>query len=104
MIQKVKSKQEVRKEMEQAIEDYLKTGGEIKHIQQGISGREDNANLNLNIPFTPSEHATRTPVNDTIKAIDERRQKKKTSTEKSQKPRKKIIYDDFGEPIREIWE
>lgn len=104
MIQKVKTKQEVRKEMEEEVQAYLNQGGEIQQIQQGISGREDNANLNYKTPFTPSEHPTRTLVNDTIKAIDDRKQKKKAVTEKPKKPQKKIIYDDFGEPIREIWE
>lgn len=106
MIQKLKTKQEVREEMEKEIQDYLQTGGEIKQIHQGVSGRDTNTNLNHNIPFTPGEHKTRTLVNDSIKAIDERKQKKKPSSTAPSKPqpKKRIIYDDFGEPIREVWE
>jgi len=104
MIQKLKTKREVRDEMEKEIQDYLKTGGKIDQINQGISGRDNNTNLNNSIPFAPSENQTRTLVNDTVKAIDERKQKKKTPTIEKHTPKKRIIYDDFGEPIREVWE
>jgi len=104
MIQKLKTKREVRDEMEREIQNYLQTGGEINQIDQGISGRDNNANLNHAIPFTPGEHQTRTLVNDTVKAIDERKQKKKSISTEKHRPKKRIIYDDFGEPIREVWE
>ncbi len=104
MIQKLKTKREVRDEMDKEIQDYLKTGGKIDQIDQGISGRDSNTNLNHAIPFTPSENPKRTLVNDTVKAIDERKQKKKTTVSEKHTPKKRIIYDDFGEPIREVWE
>lgn len=104
MIQKLKTKREVRDEMEKEIQDYLKTGGKIDQINQGISGRDNNANLNHAITFTPSENQTRTLVNDSVRAIDERKQKKKSSSTEKHIPKKRIIYDDFGEPIREVWE
>lgn len=90
--------------MEKEIQEYLGTGGKINQIKQGTSGRESNINLNNSIPFTPSEHPTRTLVNETVKAIDERKQKKKPAATEKHRPKKRIIYDDFGEPIREIWE
>ncbi|MFT6386726.1 MAG: hypothetical protein ACJAUP_000094 [Cellvibrionaceae bacterium] len=105
MIQKLKTKQDARNEMDTEIQEYLKTGGEINQIDQGISGRDNNANLNHTIPFTPSEHPTRTLVNDSVKAIDDRKQKKKLPTTTAKhRPKKRIIYDDFGEPVREVWE
>lgn len=105
MIQKLKTKQDVRDEMEKEIQEYIKTGGKISQVDQGISGRNNNANLNHTIPFTPSEHPTRTLVNDSVKAIDERKQNKKLPTTTTKhRPKKRIIYDDFGEAIREVWE
>jgi hypothetical protein len=104
MIQKLKTKQDIRKEMEEEVNKYLNQGGTIQQVAQGISGREDNANLNQAIPLTQGEKQTRTLLNDTVKAIDERKQKKKPAPPESHTPKKRIIYDDFGEPIREIWE
>ncbi len=104
MIQKLKTKQEVREEMEREISQYLNGGGEINKVQQGMSGRENNSNLNQTIPFVEGEKQTRTPLTQTVKDLDERKSKKKTVTPAVHKPRKKIIYDDFGEAIREIWE
>jgi hypothetical protein len=48
---------------------------------------------------------TRTYINDVVLALDRRKTKKAPSkaTKASKRPIKKIIYDDFGEPIREIW-
>ena len=105
MIQKLKTKQEVREEMEREISRYLNSGGEINRVKQGVSGREDNSNLNQTIPFVEGEKQTRTPLTQTVKDLDERKHKKKTPPPAPvHRPRKKIIYDDFGEAIREIWE
>jgi hypothetical protein len=41
-----------------------------------------------------------------LKDIDARRLAKEHPKllKKARKPQRKIIYDDFGEPIREVWE
>jgi hypothetical protein len=105
MIQKLKTKKEVREEMEREISQYLTGGGAIDEIQQGISGRENNSNLNQTTPFIEGEKKTRTPLTDEIKSLEERKNKKKiTSSSQVHRPKKRIIYDDFGEPIREVWE
>jgi len=49
----------------------------------------------------------RTPVSDVLRAIDERKEARKKPQKKApvkKSPRQKIIYDDFGEPLRVIWE
>ena len=104
MVSKLKTKKEIRQEMEQEVWQFLNDGGEIKSIQSGVSGRDTNQNLNQHIPFSQGEKQTRTLLNETVKAIDERKMKKKPSNQEKKQPKKKIIYDDFGEPIREIWE
>jgi len=104
MIQKLKTKQEVREEMEREISQYITGGGEINTVEQGLSGRENNSNLNQTIPFVEGEKQTRTPLTQTVKDLDERKNKKQAPTQTAHKPRKKIIYDDFGEAIREVWE
>lgn len=105
MVQRLKTKQDIRKQMEAEISEFIHRGGEIQEIEKGISGREDNANLNQAIPLTQGDKQTLTLLNDTVKAIDERKQKNKSlPTPEKHTPKKRIIYDDFGEPIREVWE
>ena len=105
MIQKLKTKKDVREEMEREISQYLTSGGAIEEIQQGISGRENNSNLNQTIPFVEGEKQTRTPLTEEVKSLDERKNKKKSLTSSPvYRPKKRIIYDDFGEPVREVWE
>jgi hypothetical protein len=40
-----------------------------------------------------------------VSALDNRKKPKKPEAAKkaSKRPKKKIIYDDFGEPLREVW-
>ena len=79
MIQKLKTKKDVREEMEREISQYLTSGGAIDEIQQGISGRENNSNLNQTIPVVEGEKQTRTPLNEEVRSLDERKNKKKTA-------------------------
>ncbi len=98
------SKADIRKELERQIQDYVRDGGEIKRVRQGESGVEDGAAFHP--PFSDGRPTqTRTPALDVLAAIDARRKqgKQKTKPTHRQKPRKKVIYDDFGEPLREVW-
>jgi len=102
---KVKTKKEIRQELDAEINAFLNRGGEIEDVERGASGKALGANLNNNIPLNEGKQP-RTLLVDEIKALDERKQSKsKTDTHKTaHTPKKKIIYDDFGEPLREIWE
>ena len=103
-MQKVKSKQDIREEVAQAVTAYLSQGGQIQQIHMGVSGREDNAPPQYSSPFSTTERVGRTPVNDTIQAIEQRKYQQKEKTKKPDKPQRKMLYDDFGDPIRVIWE
>ena len=101
---KLKTKHQIRKELQDEINQFLSTGGSIEQIAQGQSGKELGANLNQAIPFT-EEKQSRTLLTEEIKALDERKNNKEKPAKTSPtQPRKKIIYDDFGEPLREVWE
>lgn len=101
---KIKTKHQIRQELEEEISAFLSKGGEIKDIERGASGKELGANVNNSIPLN-QEKNTRTLLVDEIKALDERKHAKTASTPAPKHiPRKKIIYDDFGEPLREVWE
>ena len=102
---KVKTKKQIRQELDDEINRFISSGGEIKDIEQGASGKDIGVNINSSIPFN-TEKQTRTPLIDEVNALDERKKSKQHGTKKASpdKPKKKIIYDDFGEPLREIWE
>lgn len=102
---KRQSKAEIRRELEQQVRDYVREGGEIKRVRPGVSGLEEGAVLRPSFsdgrPVQP-----RTPAMDVLAAIDARRKQGKPGRKDKRKlePTKKIIYDDFGEPLREVWE
>ena len=98
-----KTKAQIREELSREIDSYLSKGGEVKNIPNGISGNDSNKNLfSHSTQFEPKKD--RTPVTDVIKELEERKKSKNTSTKRIPGPKKKLITDDFGEPIRWVWE
>lgn len=100
----VKTKAQIRDEINSQIASYLNQGGEVNAVPRGISGREPTIHPPLPISFDKDQQS-RTPVTEVISAIEERRQQKgqpKTLRRRNQ-PRKKLIYDDFGQPLRWQW-
>ena len=101
------SKQEIRDSLKQDIERYLSDGGEVHEFERGESGLVDGRYNEQAMSFEKRQE--RTPVPDVLRAIDERRDarrkpQKKTTEKRSSGPNKKVIYDDFGEPLRVVWE
>lgn len=99
----IKTKAQIRAEIDEQINQYLASGGEVRQVASGISGHESNTNLFASsTTFEPKQQ--RTPVTDVIKQVEQRRKlKHEVSIRKTSKPRKKMITDDFGEPIRWVW-
>ncbi|UTW47297.1 hypothetical protein [Bacterioplanoides sp. SCSIO 12839] len=99
------SKNDVRDQINQEVEDFLRKGGEVKELARGETGLINGKYNDRSLGFEkPKEE--RTPVEHVLKDIDQRRQESRKPVKKStaKRPRKKIIYDDFGEPLRVIWE
>ena len=101
------TKADLRRELERQVAEYVSDGGEIQQVTQGASGLDERSAYHP--PFTDGRGAQpRTPLMDVMAAVDARRSKSAHKPDKSRaaprKPRKKIIYDDFGEPVREVWE
>lgn len=97
------TKADARDELSRQVDSYLASGGKVDHIPNGVSGNEANANLfSRSASFEPRKE--RTPVTDVIKTLEERKSTK-TKQLKSRRsgPRKKLITDDFGEPVRWVW-
>lgn len=100
------TKRDVRNQLEQEIEDFLKQGGEVKAMPHGASGLVD-GRYGQALTFEGGKEQ-RTPVDHALKSIDQRKEQNRARSSARpatpKKPRKKIIYDDFGEPVRIVWE
>lgn len=95
------TKAQLRAELDKQIQAYLQEGGEVKAVPRGISGQTDNRN-----PFSQigdqAPKQERTLLTDVVKTLEAR--KHPPSAKQSRKPRKILIKDDFGEPLRWVWE
>ena len=100
-----KSKKQVRDELNALVDQYLEKGGDIQELSLGESGRDVNQPLNK-APAIEKNTQTRTPVTDVVKSIEERKRNKNKPSSVSNQPqkrKKKLLMDDFGEPLREVW-
>ncbi|MFC6669205.1 hypothetical protein [Marinobacterium aestuariivivens] len=98
------TKAEQHRELEKLTAEYLKKGGQITEVEQGASGLVNGAYTKQ--AFTLGEpKQSRTAVPEVLAAIDARRQAKsrREAGVRRRRPRKQIIYDDFGEPLRVVW-
>lgn len=97
----VTTKAQVRSELEEQIQSYLQDGGAVQSIPRGQSGHTDNRNIfggfGDNAP-----RQERTPLDEVVKNLDARKQPQ-SNKNKYRRPRKKLITDDFGEPLRWVW-
>lgn len=99
------SKAELRRELDQQVDAYLREGGAVHEIPRGISGRATADGPLPNAPFVGTgERNPREYLTEVIAGIEARRKPPEPAKRASRRPRKKYIYDDFGEPIRWVWE
>jgi hypothetical protein len=99
------SKNSIRSELRRKTEEYIALGGEIKQHQAGETGEPADKPRGRSAFVSGEPPKTRTYINDVVFALDSRKKKKvspkASATTKGAK--RKVIYDDFGEPIREVW-
>ncbi len=96
-----KTKAEVRREIGQQIRDYLAHGGQVEELEPGASGRDINQALPVNFS---QPKTTRTPLLEEIQAVDARKNKAPQKKHPAKKPARILIRDDFGEPVRWVWQ
>lgn len=102
-----KTKRQMRAELDQQLAEYLNAGGAVKEVPQGTSGRIDPRGP-LTPLFTPRKDenplAGRTPLNHVVKALESRKNPiPAPKRPKSRRPKKRVILDDFGQPLRWEW-
>ncbi len=107
MTKPTKTKAQTRKEIESQIESFIRQQGEIQQVEMGASGLQDGKYNTSHMGFIEPKKE-RTPLNHVVAAIQQRKSEKYPATalpaNKPRKPKKKVIYDDFGDPIRYVWE
>jgi len=95
-----------RAQLEQQIEEFLQGGGTIDQVPRGISGWDSSkGSMKPGGEFVPKPQS-RTPLDHLLVALDTRRNTKRQKPKKKSRlpsPRNKILYDDFGEPVRRVW-
>jgi len=80
----------------------------VENIPRGVSGKNPgDPPLFLNRRLFIEPPTPRTPIPDVLAAIDARRalslRRRPVRKRSRLPPRRKVIYDDFGEPLRKVW-
>lgn len=102
------SKAQLRARLDQDIDAFIASGGEINEIDQGETALEPSG-ATPPVPVFTDTKKSRTPLDHVIAELNARRSlktKPRTNPRRTRKPqaRKRIIYDDFGEPLRTVWD
>jgi hypothetical protein len=98
-----KTKRELRDELQQQMSAYLNQGGAVNAVPQGLSGREDTRAPLASI-FAGQSSEERTLLPGIVAAIEARRKPGIISkSTRKPRPKKKVILDDFGQPLRWEW-
>jgi hypothetical protein len=110
MVKKPPSKAELRAALEQETRRYLKSGGKVEQVPRGVSGTDpEKAQAFHSGALFTQPKTTRTFIPEVVAAIEERRGQLKVKRRQAPKrsrlpgPRRKVLYDDFGEPLRKVW-
>ena len=99
----IKTKRQLRDELNQQVKDYLQEGGAVNNVPQGVSGRENSQSPLVSI-FDGASSEDRTPVPEVVAAIEARKNPQSAPKHpRKTRPRKKLILDDFGQPLRWEW-
>ena len=99
-MKKKTTKREVRNQLNEEIEQFLQQGGAVREVARGESGLVDGRYHERSMSFDKRQE--RTPVDDQRKEAKRSRPARKAPPRKV--PKQKVIYDDFGEPLRVVWQ
>lgn len=114
----IKSKSQEREEIEHQMRHFLRHGGQVTTIAPGISGRELGSYRLPPVIFhgdkgqgnnSHASKTSRTPLLEQVRAIEARKTRHNhphntLAPIKPKGPRKVLITDDFGEPLRWRWQ
>ncbi|WP_111656119.1 hypothetical protein [Isoalcanivorax indicus] len=106
-------KAQQREALQRKIDAYLAKGGRIETVPPGVSGAPTGGDWQRparRAGFTPGSprkpEVDRTPLTRVMATIDARKQQQRRKNRvrlQRRQPRRKLLYDDFGEPLRWQW-
>ncbi|MDF1781948.1 MAG: hypothetical protein P1U67_11680 [Alcanivoracaceae bacterium] len=100
-------KQYLRDRLRQQMDEFVARGGRVRKVEAGASGQGSyDPRRTHQGSFSHQPTATRTPLPEVVAAIETRKKARATAKAKAQsrrQPRRRLIYDDFGEPLRWEW-
>jgi hypothetical protein len=97
-----KTRRELHSEMDQQVHDFLNQGGLVNEVPRGLSGRPLAQGALVSV-FEGKSQEDRTPLPDVVAAIEARRKPHAAAKHYKPRPQKKVILDDFGQPVRWEW-
>ncbi|EKF75701.1 hypothetical protein A11A3_02492 [Alcanivorax hongdengensis A-11-3] len=99
------SKEQQRQQLERDMERFLSRGGEIQQVPSGASGTNPvNGKGHQTVLFNGPRRLARTDLSEVAATIDARKHKPRRTRLTHSRPRRRLIYDDFGEPLRWVWQ
>jgi len=104
-----RGKASLRRELETATEQFLRRGGEVRQVPSGTSAWDPGTRPPPSRPLFTEPSDPRTPVSDVVARLEARREamrskRRITPRKRSERARRRVIYDDFGEPLRHVWD
>ncbi|RMA79992.1 hypothetical protein [Umboniibacter marinipuniceus] len=101
------SKKEVRQQMQNDVNRFLKAGGSVDVVPRGETGRivKNGVPAAVTELFTGPRAPKREYLTDVIKKMESRKKPsaEKNSPTRTPPPKQVPVYDDFGEIIRYEW-
>jgi hypothetical protein len=97
-----KTRRELHAELQAQVDAFLQLGGNVDEVPRGLSGRPY-ANNPLVTIFEGQSHEDRTPIPEIVAAIEARKKPPLLRKGFKPRPKKKVILDDFGQPLRWEW-
>ena len=103
-MKKIQSKADLREELNAQLDTFLDKGKNIAQIPRGVSSRDDATEpLKADTWQMDSKKTEWTFLPEVVDTLEKRRQEKPNTPVKKNRPKRKLIYDDFGEPLRWVW-
>jgi hypothetical protein len=97
-----KTRRELHAELQAQIDAFIQEGGNVNEVARGLSGRPY-AQAPLLSLFEGQSAEDRTPIPEVVAAIEARRKPQAPHKHFKPRPKKKVILDDFGQPLRWEW-
>lgn len=103
-MKKVPTKADLRRDLSAEVSAYIESGGVVKRVPAGVSGKDPGHTMPRSMHEIFNEpKQERTPLTHVVAAMQARKVTEPPKKLKPSRPKKKVIYDDFGEPIRTVW-